>query len=246
MGATTLFGIPTPELTDDPNGPAQMLALAAAVDARLGRAIPCLSTARPPHADGRLIRETDTGAIRMSDGENWTQDLRAGTGEGGGGGGGSTAGKWAQYSAASAQSIPNTQDVACKFETADSTDAAVVRAAKGAGHQFTLKTSGIWTVSTSVRYAESSAVGERYAGIHWASNPTGADGADDPLAGQSTGTNGKGATSLNVAVTRWFDTDDAVFVSLWQGTGGTRQLEPGEGGAMGKGWVRINFALVAT
>jgi len=252
MGTTTRHGLPFPELTDEPNGPAALQALAGATGGWLNRAFPCLSTARPSLTaadDGFLIRETDTGAVRMWDGANWTTDLRGSASSGGDTGGGTPtpepAGKWAQYSASSAQSVSSNQVTACAFGVADSTDAAVSRGGRSGGHQFTLQASGIWTVTTTVRFADSSSQGERYVGLHWAADTAGGD-EGDPLKGAGSGSNASGPVTHNVSETRWFDAGDALYVSLWNGTSGTRKLEPGPDGDMGKGWVRINFALVAT
>ncbi|WP_181778919.1 hypothetical protein [Pseudonocardia pini] len=237
---TTRWGLTSPELTDEPNGPAQIAALAGTVDARLWRAYPCLSTARPALGagdDGFLIRETDSGAFRLWDGDSWSGDLLA-SGGGGGGGGGGTGGAWAQYSAAAAQSIPAATNTPVLFATADSTTTSVTRESRGAGHQFKLGTSGLWTLSTTVRFATGGSAGERYTGIHL--------GNGDALAAQGPGTAANGAITNNVAVTRWFDADAVVFVQVWQGSGSARNLEPGPDGTLGKGWVRFNAALVAT
>lgn len=60
-----------PVATDAPNGPAGIQALAEDAHAALGKAWPCLSTARPAHAAGRIIWETDTGLAQISDGTTW-------------------------------------------------------------------------------------------------------------------------------------------------------------------------------
>jgi hypothetical protein len=235
---TTPRGLVFPELTDLPDGPSQLRALAETVDPRLFRAFPCLSTARPALGggdDGFLIRETDSGALRLWDGDSWSGDLLA---TGGGGGGGGTGGAWAQYSAATAQSIPNGTNTPVLFDTADSATTAVERQPRGVGHQFVLKTSGLWALATTVRFATGGGAGDRYAGICL--------GNGDVLGAQGPGTAATGAVTDNVALTRWFDAGTVVFVQAWQGSGSARNLEPGPDGTLGKGWVRFNAALVAT
>lgn len=229
MGTTPRFGLDYPERTDEPNGPQQIRNLAEDVEGRLSRAFPCLSTARPTGvADGFMIRETDTGLVLIWDGAEWD------TVGGAASGGGAVTTAHAQFSAASAQSVA-TGNVVCGFGTTDTASPEVVRAANGSGHQFTLGATAIWNITTTVRWASTSATGERYAGIHL----PGASGGT-PLAGQGGNPPTNNPTTLNVALTRYFSSGAVVMVNLFNGTGGTRTLEPGTG----NGWVRINFTRV--
>lgn len=67
------WSLPYPLLTDAPNGPLATQDLAEKAAAWLGFAYPCTSTARPAHAPGRIIHETDTGRLLYSDGSTWSQ-----------------------------------------------------------------------------------------------------------------------------------------------------------------------------
>jgi hypothetical protein len=233
MGTTARFGLHYPELTAEPNVPADVLALATDVEGRLARAFPCLSTARPTGiADGFMIRETDTGLVLIWDGTEWDT---VGGSSGGGGGGGDVVTAHAQFSAASAQSVA-TGNVTCAFGTSDVASALVTRASNGAGHQFTLGATGLWTITATIRWASTSATGERYAGIHI----PGASGGT-PLAGNGADPPANRPTTLNVALTRNFSSGSAVMVNLFNGTPAARTLEPHASG----GWVRINFTYVA-
>lgn len=231
MATTTRDALRYPALSDSPDVVRDITNLATDVEGALHRAYPCTSTTRPTGIDeGFLIRESDTGAVLVWDGADW-QALGAGVS--GGGSGGSLA--YAQFSASSAQSVANATDVTCGFGTADTASSAVTRAVRAEGHQFTLNTAGLWTITATVRYSTTTATGERYAGIHTGS------GGGQPLAGAgSNPSSGSSPVTLNVAVTRYFTASSTVFVNLYQGTGNPLALEPGSGG----GWVRLNFGLV--
>lgn len=73
MGNTDApWSLPFPDLPNQPHGPAQLQDLADSVHAALGRAYPCVSTARPDPTAGMIIFETDTQRFMYSpDGVNW-------------------------------------------------------------------------------------------------------------------------------------------------------------------------------
>lgn len=231
MATTPRDALRYPALGDSPDVVRDITQLATDVEGQLHRAYACLSTARPTGVGaGFIIRETDTGAVLIWDGTTWAPIATPAAG--GGGTPGVTA--HAQFSASSAQSVPTGIDTPCAFAATNTASTAVTRAATGAGHQFTLNTSGIWAISSTIRYASTSADGERYAGIHLAGS------GGDPLAGEGHNQDLQGTVTLNVAVTRYFASGAAIVVNLWQGTGGTRTLEPHASG----GWVRLNLALI--
>jgi hypothetical protein len=239
-----------PDRGDNPDGPTELQALAASLDPVLFCGFPCPSTARPSSPpDGFIIRETDTGAIRMwaagSPGA-WSGDLRGGGGTGGGGGTfdpGALA--HTRYSASAAQTIANDTVRACAFGNTDQDDALI---SKGAvtiggqiGHAFTFGAPCLAWLSASVRYAASGNVGSRYAGLHWYGGAH--DG--DPLKGVDPGTASEGAVSLALAESRYFAEGDSVYVQLYQNSGGPLNLEPGPDGEMGLGWVSLSIVAVA-
>jgi hypothetical protein len=229
MPTTPRFALRYPAQSDAPNVPVDMQELASDVEGQLARAFPCLSTARPASPPlGMLIFETDTSLILIWDGDSWNTVVAPA----GGGGGGTTA--HAQFSAASAQSVPNAANATCAFGTTDTSSALVTRASRGAGHQFTLGASGIWVITGTTRYASAAVTGERYAGLH-----TGAS-EGSPLAGQGQSPPSGNPVTNNFGVAKSFASGAVVFVNLYQSTGGARLLEPHASG----GWVRINFALV--
>ena len=163
MGSTSRFGLSYPELTDAPNGPAQMQELASDVDGWLCRAYRCTSTSRPSGVPNDfLIRESDTGNVLIWTGSAWSQVTGTVTGGGGGGGGGTSliATISATYAATSAQSIPSGADTVVAFGVEQQADPAVTRSTSGAGHKFTLAQTRLWVITATVRYAQN-AVGGR-------------------------------------------------------------------------------------
>lgn len=80
------WNLPSPDLPEQPHGPAQIGDLAASVAAALGRAVPCTSLARPTPAPGMLAYETDTYTLLISpDGVGWRVLFSTPTVTGGGG-----------------------------------------------------------------------------------------------------------------------------------------------------------------
>ena len=162
MGSTSRFGLDYPDLTEAPNGPAQIQGLASDVDGWLCRAFRCTSSTRPSGVPNDfLIRESDTGNVYIWTGSAWEQVNGAAAGGGGGGGGTTTiATVSATYAATSAQSIPTTTDTVVAFGVEQASDPLVTRSTSGAGHRFTLAQTRLWIVTATVRFAQN-AVGGR-------------------------------------------------------------------------------------
>lgn len=154
MGATTRFGLHSPELTDAPNGPSQMAQLASDVDGWLCRAYRCTSSTRPTGVpDEFLIRESDTGNVYIWNGSAWQLISQVvGSGGSGGGGTGAVGTVSTTYMATAAQPIPVGVDTVVAFGVDVATDAAVVKSTSGPGHKFTLQQSRLWTISATLRF----------------------------------------------------------------------------------------------
>ena len=189
MGSTSQFALRFPELTDAPNGPEQIKALAEDADGKLARAFKCTSTTRPTVSDGSafLIYETDTAKMFVWDGNSWeppvTVEVTNPGGGGGGGGGGTPATVStvsATYAATTAQPISSGSDVVVAFGVAQTTDTAVTRSASGAGHSFTLNQTRLWMLSATVRFATHDDAGGRTLELRAGSNILAKVGADSP------------------------------------------------------------------
>jgi hypothetical protein len=155
LGSTARFGLTYPALTDAPNGPVQIQALADGVDGQLARAFRCTSSTRPSGVPNDfLIRESDTGNVLIWSGSAWEQVNGAATGGGGGGGTTTVATVSATYAATSAQSIAASQDVVVAFGVEQVADPLITRSTSGAGHQFTLAQTRLWIVTATVRFAQ--------------------------------------------------------------------------------------------
>lgn len=153
----------------------------------------------------------------------------AGLAGGGGGGGGSTAS--ATFSAGTtAQSIPNAADTVVAFGTEVDGDPLVTRSTSDAGHKFTLGASRIWAISTTVRYANHGAGGEKAVSLRTTGGVT--------LAHAGGAAAGIPAT-YPLSCTRYLASGTEIIVVCYQGTGGSRTLEPNAGA-----WVHIDFAAI--
>lgn len=161
MGSTSRFGLDYPDLTDAPNGPAQVQALAADVEGWLCRAYRCTSSTRPTGVPNDfLIRESDTGNVMIWSGSAWSQVN--GAAAGGGGGTVTVATVSATYAGAASQAIATTTDVVVAFPTAQVTDSIVTRATSGAGHSFTLGQTRLWTIAATLRFAAATGGGRTF------------------------------------------------------------------------------------
>jgi hypothetical protein len=164
LGSTSLFGLNYPDLTDAPNGPAQMQQLAEDVDGRLSRAVQCTSSTRPTVTDGRplIIRESDTGSVLIWTGSAWAAVATVSGGGGGGGGTSTAATVSATFAATAGQSIAPTTDVVVAFGVEQTADPLVTRSTNGAGHKFTLAQTRLWTVTATVRFAAATGGGRTF------------------------------------------------------------------------------------
>lgn len=161
MGSTPRFVLRWPDLTDAPNGPAQLQTLAGDTEAWLCRAFPCTSSTRPTGvADGFMVRESDTGNTMVWTGSAWAQ-VSAATG-GGGGGTPAIGTVSATYAATSAQSIPSGSDVVVAFGVAQVAASEVTRSTSGAGHAFTLAQTRLWIITATLRFAQNGTGGRTF------------------------------------------------------------------------------------
>lgn len=165
MGSTSRFGLHYPDLTDAPNGPAQLQQLSEDVDGWLCRDFPCTSATRPAGvAVGFRIVESDTGKTFRWSGSTWVDISSTVVSGGGGGGGGTTAISTvsATYAATATQSIAPTTDVVVAFGVEQTSDPLITRSTLGAGHRFTVAQTRLWIVTATVRFADATGGGRTF------------------------------------------------------------------------------------
>jgi len=218
LGATTRFGLRFPELTDAPNGPAQLGTVASDVDTWLSRAYRCTSSTRPTGVpDDFIIRESDTGDMYVWTGSAWAQITGAVSG---GGGSGSAIGTVSTtYTATSAQPIPNNADTTVAFGVDAVTNSAVTKSTSGAGHKFTLTQTRLWVVTATVRFVENG-TGGRMVELKAGSTTLAKMGFDSSATNPFTG---------NVSCARRLASGTQITVAAWQNSGGSLALEPSSG-----------------
>lgn len=234
MADTARWGITYPTGDDPVNGWLQMQEIAEDVDGKLGRALEvadeaartALGVAIGAGGRGLTVLQVDTGAPWMWLGSAWL----ALAGSSGGGGGGT--GSLVRYRAASAQQIPNSTDTVVAFGTATATHPDITRTTVSAGHGFRFERAGVVSGVAHVRYATTTASGVRHAHVVLGDNA-------DYL-----GSGGGGEAGQPVPAVVPFGPvpvaqDDVLSVRCFQGTGGTRNLEPATGGR----WVHLAMEL---
>lgn len=229
MGTTPMFGLRWPELTDAPNGPAQMEALAEDAAGWLCRAFTCTSGTRPTVTDGRamLIRETDTGNVMVWTGTAWAQV--AGASGGGGGGTGAVGTVSATYAATTAQSIPTSTDTVIAFGVQLVSDNAVSRSTSGPGHQFTLNQTRLWTISATLRFSTNGTGGRKFE----------LRAGSTVLATEGDGASAVNTWTANLSVTRKLAAGTVITAIARHNAGTGLALEPASGD-----WVHIDLAGV--
>jgi hypothetical protein len=239
MGTTDRFDLTYPEQLDEPDGPAQIQALAEDVEGWLSRAFrvanasarATLGTALGSAGYGFLVIETDTKLPYMWNGTTWLGL----TGSGGGGGGGAAGG--ATFTQTSAQSIPNTASGPGTIVSlpGGSAGSLIERTAQGSGHKFELLASGLWSADAQVRIATTSTAGEVSAAIRY--DPAGGSNFDRSLAIDGGRREGL-ARTLQPGKRRYLEAGTTLAVFVYNGTGSTRQLEPNAGD-----WVNLDLWL---
>jgi hypothetical protein len=217
------FGLRVPSLADPPNVPQDTGFLATDVAGWLARAFPCLSTARPTGvADGFLIRETDTGNLGMFNGTTSTWTLYSPLGGTGGGGGGAVTIDTASalYEASVAQPISTGVDTVVAFGVQQIADPEVARSTQGAGHQFTLLATRVWTVTATIRFAAHPQGGRTFELRN---------GAGKVLGKESGPVDTDAPWTCNLAVTRRMPINTVVFAVARHNAGTGITLEPNNG-----------------
>lgn len=222
MPTISRFGLRVPSLADPPNVPQDAAFLATDVAGWLARAFPCLSTARPTGvADGFLIRETDTGNLGMWNGTTSTWTLYSPLGGTGGGGGAVTIDTAsALYEASVAQPISTGVDTVVAFGVQQIADPEVARSTQGAGHQFTLQATRVWTVTATLRFAAHPQGGRTFELRN---------GAGKVLGKESGPVDTDAPWTCNLAVTRRMPINTVVFAVARHNAGTGITLEPNNG-----------------
>lgn len=130
----------------------------------------------------------------------------------------------AEYAESNEQTIANTQGTVVAYGTAVRTSSLVTRSTQGAGHKFTLNRSGVWMISTTIRWRWDGSGGERYMVIGGTTHLT----SNGVILGTFTG-----PVCLNAAACGYLSANDYVQVEAWHNAGADRYLEAG--------WSRIDL-----
>jgi hypothetical protein len=136
----------------------------------------------------------------------------------------------AQYQASVDQTITTSTVTFVAFGTANITSSLVTRAASGSGHTFTVNASGLWIITSSIRYA-ALATGNREA---WIAAPAGR------LANAGVPGSAGGFASLLLSWCGWLDAGNAYAIGTYQDSGSNATLTHDTLNALG----RIDFAYI--
>lgn len=234
MPDTDRWDLSYPTESDQATGWLQIQDLAEDVERALGKAFPvandaartALGVALGVGGAGFLVLQEDTDAPWIWTGAVWL--ALAGSGGGGGGGGTGSLGRWG---GTAAQPIPNAAGTIVSFPTEIVAHADIVRETAAPGHKFVLQRAGRLSGSLTLRYATTTAAGVR--DVHVLANGT------DYLGSSGGAVAGQPAThSVSIDPVDLADGTE-ITVEAFQGTGGTRTLEPGAGSR----WVRLSLEL---
>lgn len=136
----------------------------------------------------------------------------------------------AQYQATVDQTIANNGQVFVAFGQANITSSLVTRGTSGAGHTFTVNASGLWWLSTTVRFA-ALATNSREA---WMEGPVGRI-----CSSSQAGSSGSPST-IQLSALIWADSGSAFAVGVFQNSGGSATLSFDTTNALG----RIDIAYI--
>ncbi len=232
MSTTARWGVPYPEKYERPEGWLQLKAVADHLEANLGHALEvadtaertALGTAIGSGGRGLLVLQVDTGQPYMWLGASW---LAIGGSGGGGGGGTGSRGRWA---ASSAQNVISGSSVVAAVGSDLESSPDWTKVTRDDGHGFRAQRAGVLSGALVLRYATTTASGVRDVHVRVGTDYAGSSGGG-AIAGQP--------RHHSVAILpRPIAEDDEVWVDLFNGTGGTRQLEPNGGQ-----WVQLALEL---
>lgn len=232
MAVTERWDVPYPVKTDAPEGWVQLKTLADYLELNLGHALEvddaaartALGTAIGSGGRGLLVLQVDTSALYCWSGTVWLGPYGAG---GGGGGGAGSRGRWA---ASSAQNVITGESVVAAFGSDLEVSADWLKVTRGDGHGFRAQRAGILSGALVLRYATTTAAGVRDVHVRKNSDYVGSSGGG-AVQGQP--------RHHSVAILpQPIAEDDEVWVDLFNGTGGTRALEPNGGQ-----WVQLSLVL---
>lgn len=235
MGQTDRFDLRYPEQGDEVDVPTDLSELAEDVEDWLSRLFEATSTTRPAGVPaGFMIRETDTGEVRVYNGSTW---VLVGGAAGGGGGAFLGGGLWR---AASSQSIPNTSSgpgTIVAFGTAVGTPTLITRTTQGAGHMFELESAGLLTGVVTGRWTTTTTAGVRDLSV-WCDR-AGGTAFDESLSHDGGGTVAGQPKGRSLPISRYLPAGTTLVVYAYNGTGATRTLEHNSGQ-----WVSIDLNLI--
>jgi hypothetical protein len=228
-GTTTPWGIEYPTEGDEVNVHGDVQRLAEDVRDALGHALAIADAAARPSSPtrGLIVQQDDDDQFYGFNGSIWVPL----SGSGGGGGGGSgDGGRW--HAGSTAQNIPATVSgpgtiVAFGTAAGSPDPVGVTREVEGAGHAFEVGSDGIWGGQLIARYAANSASGVRDFSI-WCDRAGGTSYAE-ALTGPQPQTVAGQAKGGTYPFRRWLPAGTRIVCYAFNGTGGTRALEPSGG-----------------
>lgn len=187
----------------------------------------CTSSTRPSGHSGQIIYETDTGMLAMYTGTSWRYITA--TGE--------IASDATYRQGGTAQTINNATDTVARFDVAVQTSPLIVRGTTGPGHYFRMQRPGRHIIASTIRWAQTTATGERYMSIN-------RGGTEVLMANGQIKTNTNDRLTQNCTVVFRVAVGDEntsaadIHVNLYQNSGGDRQLE------YAPGWCQIAISWI--
>lgn len=235
MPNTDRWDLSYPGENDQATGWLQLQDLAEDVERSLGRAFPvandaartALGLALGSGGAGFLVLQEDTDAPWIWTGAAWL----ALAGSSGGGGGGGALGSLGRWGGTAEQAIPNADDTYVSFPSELAATPDIVRETLAPGHKFVLQRAGRLSGVLTLRYKTTTAAGVR--DVHVIANGSQYLGSSGGAVAGQPATHSVAIDPVDLA------DGTEITVEAFQGTGGTRTLEPGAGSR----WVRLALEL---
>lgn len=128
--------------------------------------------------------------------------------------------------------LPNTFDTPVPFNVDGGSGSWLTREDYSTGHLFYPQVSGIWTVTSTIRFLSGGAAGERYGSLY--ANNWGSHQVIAASGGYSAG----GPYTINLSYTGFFAAGNSIMVQAYQTSGGSLSLEASAG------WQNFNMSLI--
>jgi hypothetical protein len=190
--------------------------ISAAINAASGATV-CTSSTRPTPHEGSVIAETDSGLVFVYVSGAWRPLYSLGM----------VTKAFESNQGGTGQSIPNATDTTISFDIDNYVTSYATKSTSGPGHMWTVNRSGMWGISSTMRWDSAATGSIRFLSIR-------------KLGSQMVSTNQHlshtNVAQQNAAIIMPINAGETFDVAVWQDSGTAKTLDPNNS----LGWCRVN------